>query len=579
LTHAIGIVACAAACGEPSVEVAFAIPGAYADLVASVSLQILVPVAGAPFSCEDLAFGDVLTETIAASRNQEVVLQDGRHTGLSGIPRLGDKIFWARGLDAQGAPVTAACAEVGDVEDSVAVDLIGEPAVLIVTDTVDLSEPLPATLSVALTDATGQAAGGVETRWLTTGPAGASFTGSETTDERGRVDLALASSTWPGPAALDVHARWETAAVSTLHGFVAPPIAFGYAIPEGPAADDMLPIDARFAIGRFGAAGQMGFAALGALDDSGMARPVHVVTYDASAQPSPFRVATTAPITAIRSLGVARDVDRDHLVTLTAIRWLEIFPDGSVIDQLSPLPGRAATALVSVGPCEQVARADDLLVQLADGSFAALGADGSVVDSVFLGAAAGRLVTSGCVAGTGAEVFRVVVFAEAGANQRVVAAMDKLREGTLATFPAGIGFAPTIGEESARLLGTELSLDGTAVARYRLRALGGAGLDLEKVTQDESPTVAQATLGGDVDGDDLVDVVALLELGTLEEERQLRLLVVLGATHRGQRLIGLSKGESGRDARPFLADFDGDGISDLLVGTATSATIYRMGPS
>src|SRR5688500_17033310 len=120
-------VACAAGCGDPAVEVSFTVPADYRALVAAVVLEVLAPPAAEPFGCDQLAFGEVAPETAALALVQQVAVRGGGSAPLSGIPRTGAKLLVARGLDGADNAVVAACAELGDIDGDVAVELIGEP--------------------------------------------------------------------------------------------------------------------------------------------------------------------------------------------------------------------------------------------------------------------------------------------------------------------------------------------------------------------------------------------------------------------------------------------------------------------
>ncbi len=122
-----------------------------------------------------------------------------------------------------------------------------------------------------------------------------------------------------------------------------------------------------------------------------------------------------------------------------------------------------------------------------------------------------------------------------------------------------------------------LDVDGTAVTRSRLLPLGPDLLDPEVVDADDVPTVPLSTAAGDIDGDGLLDVVVLQDFGMVDQGTQYRLLVILGATHRGERLVALSAPAAADSPRIHLADFDGDGVDEMLLSTPVGFAILGTG--
>src|SRR5688572_28008839 len=143
------------ACTDYSVHVRFDIPEDYRADVEAVTLGVVVPPPAAPFTCDQLAFGEVAPETVALATQQEITtaIDDGG-ASLSPIPRTGTKLFYARGIDAQDLPLVAGCTQVDDVDGSVDVPIEGAPTTVLTVMGQDPGEPLPFTFdNVRVVDA------------------------------------------------------------------------------------------------------------------------------------------------------------------------------------------------------------------------------------------------------------------------------------------------------------------------------------------------------------------------------------------------------------------------------------------
>jgi hypothetical protein len=189
-----------------------------------------------------------------------------------------------------------------------------------------------------------------------------------------------------------------------------------------------------------------------------------------------------------------------------------------------------------------------------------------------------RLLAAGCVPGPDGRV-RAAVFSVGALEQHVLAEMDVPRDGRWFVLPAGVGFLPAVGTEPAALLGTTLAVDGASVGRYHLAAVGADRLVPELQDEDDATTVSLSSTGGDLDGDALPDVVALMTFGESEEGSiGFRVFLALGTTHRGRRLTGISGPLAGRSPAVFARDFDQDGVDDLLIAAPDRFMVARMGP-
>ena len=568
---------CGSACDEASITISFAVPEAYRDRVETVSLQLLVPPAGEQFGCDDIAFQEVSEELLAASRIQEVRVSRRDSVDLTEIPRLGPKLFYLRGLAVDEVAIVAACAELGDIDGDVAVELVGEPVVAVSLPDHGYGRPLPERIDVTVSDIDGEAVADVDLRWMVTGPGSFDLQGSARTDAAGSAVVAIANSTLPGPAAFDLQARWQRGAADAMIGFVAAPTIFAEDLPAQPDALVTGRTEYQYQVGRIGPAGEMGFAALGPAT-VGMGRQVYVVYYDSSISPSPFHVAATAPLTGVSTLGLASAGSRDQLIAISASAWIEINADGTTVSWPSPAPGRTAARIVPAGACSGSGN-DVILVGFIDEGVAAFDSNRAPVASALADQApSARIHASGCVDDVGGAIYRTVVFINEGFDQELLVHdtdSDTIRHGAWETYAAGIGFVGVADEHL--LIGPRVTIEGSAIARYQLVKIGSDEVDLDLVAEDAAPTLFYSAPGGDVDGDGLADVVALLDFGGSDGITQYRLLVALGRTHRDQRIVGLSGANSAQLPRLLLADFDGNGADDVVVATPTSAAILAMG--
>lgn len=566
----------AMACGDPSIQVRFEVPERYRDDVEAVSLQVLVPPAAGMFDCDDIAFREVDSEVVNLATVQSLLTRDTGHIDLSGIPRLGPKLFFLQGLDAMDTPLVAACAEVGDITDDAAIDLVGEPTAVVALPPGDPGAPPPASFMVTVADSRGDPVRAIETRWTVTGPGDEISTGSTNTDGNGRAMITPQAPALPGPLAVDVRPRWIRATPASLLAFTAPTTVFEAMLPGDADGDLSVSTEALYRVGRIGPNGEMGVAALGpSTSPVSVGRIAYIAYYDPQASP-PFRTATSARIPNAWALGMISVGDRDQLFTITGGAWIDIAPDGTLSSLPAPHPGNAALLIADSGGCS--APSGEVLAVFTDDSVRTFGPGGAAADSPFDDEpATSRLLATGCAAAADGEIYRVAAYGENTLQVRLVAEMDEPRSGNATLLPAGIGFTPALGDPPY-LLGTELSISGTEIVRYRLLALGARILGLEEMDRDATPTVPVSTGGGDFDGDGELDIAALIQFGESDRGTQFRTLMALEVPHGSGRLLGMSARTEARRPRTFVADFDGDGLDELVVATPQTFAVVRFAP-
>lgn len=572
-----------AGCGGPSLALSFSIPSAYQKRVQTVSLELLAPT-GSAFGCDDVAFSEVTPTTVDDARLQQVVANVGEHIHLSGIPRTGTKLFVARGLDKSGTAVVAGCAETGDVDSAVSLTITGEPATVLATAPITApGAQLPSDVTATVTDITGAPLAGRTVRWSVTGAggeqidcpgqSGARVPCTETTDSHGVAHIAPPAPSLPGPAALDVRTRWQSVPAASILGYYDVPATYSTNLPGGAAIPTDSLADA-YQIGRIGPNGETGLAVLSPRSDG--TAVVLTAYYDATADP-PYKAATSAPIAGAKALGVIAGQGRDRLFTITPAGWLEFGPDGALTTKASPAPGKTARRIVPAGGCGSGGD-DVVLVEFDDGSMMALDQNRAKTTTPFLPRPRGSsLLASGCAADLDSHPHRVVVFGLGEFDQKIVADIDGRRVGDLISLQAGVGFLPAIGGAPPLLLGEDISVAGTSITRNRLVPKGNAGVDVEVVDQDDSTTVATSATGGDFDGDGLADVAAVLLFGqNTNQSPQTRLMISLGAEHRGERLEGVSKPLTIPALRVMAADFDGDGTDEMVLAGPTALAVFKI---
>ncbi|RMH38863.1 MAG: hypothetical protein D6689_18205 [Deltaproteobacteria bacterium] len=562
-----------AACNDPVVHVSMQLPDDLRGALAAVTLDVIVPPPAEPFDCDAVAFQSVPPDTVALGRVQQVVLTSADRVPIE-VPREGDKLFVARGLDRQDDPVLAACASLGTVDEDVSVDLVPEPVTLLSPPSVALGDPLPSTLRATVTDLAGHPLAGAPVVWRVYGPGGEGEPGDAVTDAQGRAELTVDVPAAPGPAAVVAASRWMAAPPEPIVGFREPE-TLSVPVPVGVPA---LPRNAvRYVVGRIGPAGEPGFAVFGEPSGGGSGRAVFFAYRDGDA----FRTAESPPVPGLLALGLARGAERDEVFTIVADRWIEIRPDGSLSATPLPTSGLTATEIRSVGACDLGGDPDVVLAHAGD-QWVALTAERAIAASVFATPPDGAqaLLGTGCATATTGALRRVALYAVDSGPPVVVADLNGRRQTVWPVFGQAVGFSRALPGRAAPLLGVEVDIDGFAIARYELVASGAAGLDLQKIGADDAITVPVTPAGGDFDGDGVLDVAAILEFGrTDDDETAFRSQITLGVTlgAGGPHLSGVSREAQLPGPRLFVADATGDGIDDLWIASADEVVIAPGG--
>lgn len=565
----------AVSCDDLSLQVRLTIPDAYEESVVSAELSVIVPPAGAPFDCEDIAFGAVTEQFVRANTVEELLLSGARSGRLREIPREGTKLFWARGYDASGEQIVAGCSEYGLVSGSPTLDIVTEAVTLLVLPALAPSEVPGRTTEVLITDVLGKVAAGIEVRWTRTSSGIEPETSEAISDASGVLRVEVGTVNYPGPIAVDLHAKWHRGQAPVLVGFRNPDISFSAMLPNSENIElrNLTPI---YRVGRFGPNGEMGFAALSSVDSGGL-RQVYSAYYNENTSQFVSSLSERLPVS-VSNLAAIKGSQRDHVVAVSISGLTEILVDGSTeVRQFNQVIA-PARSVFSLGDCSDSLSPQPFLVTTITGAKVAIDDDGNFVPSLFASnEITGNPIASGCLTIGGALV-RSLVFSTSGTVHLWTVMEGALRSVKMGIIPAGVGFTAQGNEEESLLLGTTFGVSGTDIVRYRMIPVENASLSAEVVTSDATPSFSLSTGSGDIDGDGLVDVIAIVSALSSEEEATYRLFVSLGLQATDGRVVGISGQRIGERPVILIRDFDQNGIDDILIGTVAGFELFLMGP-
>jgi hypothetical protein len=576
----------AASCADPELLVDFKIRPPYAESIASVTLQILEPAIAEPFSCDELAFGDVDPSVLRLSRTGEVSsdnLDEG--TALSDIDRVANKLLLAEGLTQDDQRIVTGCAEVGELDSTLELTIDAEPVARVeppegVSLSAVIGQPPPRPVSIDVRDVFGAPLAGIDALYSIEGAQGTGASGRVSSDGQGKLMISPELPARPGPFVLDVRVRWADTPV-ILGGVIAPIM-------------EPLQLSGRvfgYRTGNIGTMREEGFAAVVA--ESLASERILVVFEDSMTgmreqNLSEPIVGLIAPVLGIIDFAGR---GRDRVIAVNDGAWYEIGPDGSLAERTAYSNPPGTTIPVSVmttGPCTGSGPMDvpRVLIEFAESIVGEYSTEG-VLEGAFPLNADADVVASGCVSDQNNKINRTLVIGFPG-GIGVLPAVPEGMEFLVASWfalPSAIAFSPALGDGRRLMFGTQLSVNDIVVSRVSL----ARGIDsLEVVTEglDAIPAVPLTTVAGDMDGDELVDAVSLFRRQTGENEQPLAIWAVLGREHRGRRISAdVNLGTTGlRDPQLMLVDIDRDGLDDVLLGEVnvsgadSRVEIYPMGP-
>ncbi len=548
-------------------------------IVASSSLQVFQPAAVDLFDCEDLAFSEVNAGVLQASLVMEVTsCVEGSEELLRDIDRLAPKVLLAQAFDRSGNLVVVACAELVEISGKRLVVLAGEPATDVKFQRDEFQDwtlggmGLPKDIGLDVTDAQSRPVADVAMRWRTVGPAGRGFDGSLTTGSDGMAHFSPRAPDAPGPATLEILARWQRTPLPLIKGFKKPQV-ISVSLPEAQIRD--------IQAGRIGPDGQWGFAALSACDQQPTTQCLSYAYYtDPQALHQVFQVAIDQQ-GGDRGilLAVVPGVTRDRVIVVSKELWLELDPSGQhmISHDYEPV-GFEPVAVYPGGFCPPVERQEYVLVGFGDGSLWVYSPDGHVLNdenNPFSELdSPGPGFRSGCVADQTDQAHRLLIGPD-NDQTRWKIHMEFNLQALSFTWQAtwsGVDFCPAVGSEPAMLLVSRLGANSPEISRLRIRNLPGTvGINLEEVSSVSILAVPEAIAAGDMDGDGKADVVGLFPLRNTGGYEGYFAQTVLGFEYRNKPISGmLPIGPAQEPPKLWLADIDNNGLDDLAVLRVTS---------
>jgi hypothetical protein len=206
--------------------------------------------------------------------------------------------------------------------------------------------------------------------------------------------------------------------------------------------------------------------------------------------------------------------------------------------------------------------------------------DGSPRGDLDIGAVEVRLLGGGCVSdATGALCQSTAVSApNMGVNYALIACPNRAPGLARWSGFGGAGFVDDASGE-ARLVGSELDVDGVALVEWVVAPDGGTGYVLVERRRQSIAAPAASVVTGRFDGDATLDLAWLLE-GVTGRAR-LQVALDTGDLPGGVRLMGISpeyQSDAARDAAQILgADLDDDGTDDVIGYRQSEVVVYPMG--
>lgn len=559
-----------AACADPELHVRFSAPEPYKSELATADIRVLEPPQAEPFGCDDLAYGAVTAEVARVSRVLEQSARVDEIAPLADIDRLQPKLIVVDGRAGDGARLVTGCAELGAIDSTVDLEVLGEPVPQITRpDNGSLSftpeGPTGQRISIHVHDRSDRPIGGVNARWRIVGAGEAGSEGSPSSDASGVLAFDITSPGRPGPFLLLVRVRWAEGGPLIIAGGVAP-------------TRETITLTGRaveYQLGKIGPNNELGVAAL---TYTGLTPRVQLAFQSAGG--FVFRSSEVLPATASITLLEGKGRGPDRIVAVSGDEWIEIHPDGSTTRRpFAPYnPGTLPVSMMAAELCD--GSGPLVLINFDDGVPGVYDELGRLVAHPLNGQQDLFALASGCVGTQEAQPIRTVILALTGYIDRLIYAQSDVstyRVGAWLALGTGLGFSRALPGSKPIMLGTQLNVDDVIISRASL-VLGPVGtpeqLRVVNLGQDRVPLGPQTMAGGELDGDGRLDVVGLLfEAGGPNLPDLYQVWSILGLETSGRRIAGPLVPDVGLE-RPFLglADFDGDQIDDVILGERPGVT-------
>lgn len=595
-----------AACSDPSlaIDIRYEDP-ALQDQLRSLTLAVVELPAhadGSPVACDEVRYGRVSRDSLDGGRRASASAGDGS-AGLTGVPRLGEKLVILEGRDAAGARIAGGCAALGDIEADTRVEVTAEivPRVRIIGADGAVRDPSdpPATFAVGLlqpwredgrvvglggrrvdVDLRDRAADRETIASATScgdgGPACA--TGATTglaTVPLSLIKDGLTPPIVPGPVEVIVRAPWIEEPL-VARAFEPIPVVPGSEVFLAPVGLQRTPNQAApswaFVKGT-------GLRAAALYVSGGDTRAYRIVLIE-------NRVGT--PVLTRRDILVGEPVfslvawDGDFW-TRTASGWRKVNFNTSTLAPAVGGAGEAATEMFAIEPCDGGAEPKGLLVRAGDGPYVAY--DAPAVPHVGTGDQLAALTSivnlfdSGRVLGTLCLTYPTVGTRRTVVVRGEATGAGSSRVGTYLVYsapppgpllsPVASGFLGYPGGGTWRLAGATLDVTGPRLTSYTLtgdQLLGGEDGRLD----GELTTLPTSTAVADLDDDGELDLVATAHEIVGESRIQVTYLA-----HDGRApLTGLSP--PFRGVAPLVAVEKRNGTWVAAVATSDRLSIFDL---
>lgn len=546
------------------------------DDPAVTTIRMVVYEEGAtPLSCDALAFSEIDPGALAQATVVEVSGERGERVDLGEIPRAGTKLFFAEGLTENGTSVVAGCESLGAIDGDVVVDIEVEPRLVFAPVTIQINSTDLRIGELKLTNLLGEQVNG-EVRYTVIGPKGFETGGSLQQGQPVVVTSTLPPQ--PGPMRLQLRGRW---AEPVERNAIQEPAAID--LPLGGAA--VSPGIAALQVGLLG--GQVGIMAMTGLAQQKTGKFFCFAPGSFTPAPEP-----DADMANVGALATVRDPGGGgKIVGASTDDFFELQCGAPVVSTVVPRQ-RAPIAATTLPSCDSDEADSAIYLQDVMGIIA-ISLDGAeitsfagtpVINPAALAVTDGELVSAGCVDG-GLETLPTVIVAQGRDGQLglvTAQVVTKTGVGTedeatriqaaAAAVTAGSAFPATNPGPGGLQLGV-VTDEGPQISHFDLQLLDANKVALDEVNADPTPSVVTALAAGDIDGDDLNDVVALVAFGD-----SVQVFMSLARPGTDDRLRGFFPGPvAERSAELRVFDVDGNGVDDIVLLGDTTLTVLNMG--